>query len=48
MAIGLAAINKVQHPSQMMFAFICLIFAVQQIGEGILWITLPKHANPTT
>ena len=38
--IGVAAIKKVQHPSQILFASIPLLFAVQQISEGILWITL--------
>jgi len=41
--IGVAAIKKVQHPSQILFASIPLLFAVQQISEGILWLTL---ANP--
>jgi len=41
--IGVAAIKKVQHPSQLLFASIPLLFAVQQISEGIIWLTL---ANP--
>ncbi|MBC7510333.1 MAG: hypothetical protein H7320_16550 [Ferruginibacter sp.] len=40
--IGVAAIKKVQHPSQIMFASIPLIFAVQQLAEGVLWLTLPN------
>ena len=40
--IGVAAIKKVQHPSQIMFAVIPLIFAVQQIAEGVLWLALPN------
>jgi len=43
-AIGVAAIKKVQHSSQIMFAAIPLIFAVQQIAEGILWLALPNPA----
>ena len=43
-AIGVAPIKKVQHPSQIMFAAIPLIFAVQQIAEGILWLALPNPA----
>ena len=39
--IGVASIKKVQHPSQMLFASIPLIFAIQQISEGFLWLTLP-------
>ena len=45
--IGVATIKKVRHPSQIMFAFIPLIFAVQQIAEGILWLTLPNPAYVT-
>jgi hypothetical protein len=40
--IGVAAIIKVQHKSQILFASIPLLFAVQQIAEGFLWITLPN------
>jgi len=39
--LGAITIKKVQHPSQIMFASIPLIFAVQQIAEGVLWLTLP-------
>ena len=46
--IGVATIKKVQHPSQIMFASIPLIFAVQQIAEGILWLTLPNPAYLAT
>jgi len=40
--IGVAAIKKVQHPSQILFASIPLLFAVQQIAEGFIWVTLPN------
>ncbi len=40
--IGVASLIKVQHPRQIMFASIPLIFAVQQIAEGFLWLTLPN------
>jgi hypothetical protein len=40
--IGVATIKKTQHPSQLLFASIPLIFGVQQIAEGILWLTLPN------
>ncbi len=43
-AIGVVAIKKVQHPTQIMFAAIPLIFAVQQIAEGVLWLALPDPA----
>lgn len=39
--IGVAAIKKIQHTSQTMFASIPLIFGIQQIAEGILWVSLP-------
>ena len=41
-SIGIGAIRKTQHPSQILFASIPLIFAVQQITEGFLWLTLPN------
>ncbi|RKR84718.1 hypothetical protein BDD43_4969 [Mucilaginibacter gracilis] len=42
--IGVASLKKVQHPSQILFAAIPLIFAVQQIAEGVLWLILPHPA----
>jgi hypothetical protein len=42
--IGVAAIKKVQHPSQILFASVPLLFAVQQIAEGFIWVTLPNPA----
>jgi len=42
--IGIASIRKVEHPSQIIFASTPLLFAVQQIAEGILWVTLPNPA----
>lgn len=47
-AIGVAAIRKVQHKSQIPFAVIPLIFAVQQITEGFLWLSLPDPAKSAT
>ena len=41
--IGVASIKKAQAPSQIFFASIPLIFAVQQITEGFVWISL---SNP--
>jgi hypothetical protein len=40
--IGVVSIKKTHHPSQLLFASIPLIFGVQQIAEGILWLTLPN------
>lgn len=40
--IGVVSIKKAEHRSQWLFASIPLIFAVQQISEGILWLALPQ------
>ncbi|PKR79803.1 hypothetical protein CW751_13310 [Brumimicrobium salinarum] len=39
--IGAATIKKTTQKSQLWFASIPLVFGVQQISEGILWLTLP-------
>lgn len=39
-AISVATIKKAQQPSQIYFASIPLIFCVQQISEGFLWLAL--------
>lgn len=46
--IGVVSIKKAQKPSQLLFASIPLIFAVQQVAEGILWVTLPNPDNVFT
>jgi len=45
--IGVASIKKAQLPSQIIFASIPLIFAVQQITEGLVWVSLtnPGYAS---
>jgi hypothetical protein len=40
--IGIATITKVHKPSQFLFASIPLFFGIQQIVEGILWLTIPN------
>jgi hypothetical protein len=40
-AIGVITVRKVHKPSQILFASIPLFFGLQQITEGLLWITLP-------
>jgi hypothetical protein len=40
-AIGVATVRKVHKPSQILFSAIPLFFGLQQITEGILWMTLP-------
>lgn len=42
-AIGVASLKKVQQPSQLPFAAIPLIFAIQQISEGFLWLALANQ-----
>jgi hypothetical protein len=39
--IGVATITKAKHPSHLLFASIPLLFGIQQIAEGFLWVTLP-------
>lgn len=42
--IGIASIRKAKKTSQLVFASIPLIFAVQQISEGFLWLALSDPA----
>jgi hypothetical protein len=42
--VGLAAIKKAETPSQVLFASIPLIFSVQQVTEGFLWLSLTDPA----
>lgn len=39
--IGFRSIRNVSRSTQYLFAYIPLLFAVQQFAEGILWIILP-------
>jgi hypothetical protein len=39
-AIGVTAIKEVHKPSQKVFAIIPLLFGIQQLSEGFLWLTL--------
>ena len=43
--IGAATIHKNREPSQRLFAAIPIVFGVQQISEGFVWLTLqsPGH-----
>jgi hypothetical protein len=38
--VGVASIKQAQSPSQILFASIPLLFAMQQISEGFLWLSL--------
>jgi hypothetical protein len=40
-AIGVITIKKVHKPSQIVFACIPLFFGLQQIAEGVVWLTVP-------
>ncbi len=40
--IGIAAIKKTNKKSQLMFASIPLVFGIQQLLEGVLWLALPN------
>lgn len=45
--MGVVNIKKVKEPNLIPFAIIPLMFAVQQVSEGVLWIGLsdPSHAS---
>jgi len=40
-SIGVAAVKEANKPAQLAFASIPLLFGLQQIAEGFLWLTLP-------
>jgi len=40
--IGVVSIKKTHRASQLLFASIPFVFGVQQIAEGVLWLTLPN------
>lgn len=44
-AIGVVSIKQAKTVSQIPFASIPLIFAVQQFAEGVLWLVLPNSFN---
>ncbi len=41
--IGVATMSKAKKPSQLVFAAIPLLFAVQQISEGFTWLTVMNN-----
>ena len=45
--VGVASIRKAQSPSKILFASIPLLFAMQQITEGFLWLSVtdPTYAS---
>jgi len=44
--IGLRSITQVKSSRQIMFASIPLLFSIQQLCEGILWLTLSYNTLP--
>lgn len=44
--IGVVSIKKAKRPAEILFASIPLLFALQQISEGFLWLALtnPEYA----
>ncbi len=46
-AIGVVTVTKVHKPSQLLFACIPIFFGIQQINEGILWLTIPNPDHQT-
>ncbi|MDP4262302.1 MAG: hypothetical protein Q8941_07200 [Bacteroidota bacterium] len=46
--IGVATLKKANHPVQIFFAVIPLLFCVQQITEGFLWLALSNRAYAST
>lgn len=40
--IGVVSITKTKHPSHLLFASIPLLFGMQQIAEGFIWVTSPN------
>lgn len=39
-AIGVVSLRKAAEPSHIPFAFIPILFALQQVSEGVLWLSL--------
>jgi len=48
-SIGVVAIKKVHSPSQAAFAAVPLVFGLQQLSEGVVWLALagPEYAHMT-
>lgn len=45
--VGIASVSQVRKPAQLMFASIPLLFAIQQVCEGFVWLSLsdPGYAQ---
>jgi hypothetical protein len=46
--IGGASLKQVQKPSQVAFASIPILFSIQQVIEGFLWVSLPDPTASAT
>lgn len=48
-SIGVATLRKVDKPSQIVFASIPLFFGIQQLIEGVVWLSLtyPLYYGPS-
>jgi hypothetical protein len=44
-AVGVATGRKVQKPTQRLFAVIPLLFGLQQLAEGVLWVTVRSNGH---
>lgn len=42
LGVGVSAIKKVESPKMLAFASIPILFGIQQLSEGMLWLTLPN------
>jgi hypothetical protein len=42
--VGVASLSQVRKPAQLMFASIPLLFAIQQVCEGFVWLSLSNSA----
>ncbi len=45
-SIAIATYSKVKNRTQLLLASIPILFALQQLAEGVLWILLPKQHYP--
>jgi hypothetical protein len=43
--IGVISVKKIEHKSQILFASIPFIFAIQQFAEGFVWLSLLHSSN---
>lgn len=46
-AVGVATIARVHKPNQKLFAIIPLVFGLQQLAEGCVWLTLQNPGHET-